>query len=411
MAGIKISDLPSVSSPNNSDIFPIVQSGTTYKESCSQLITLLSSAFQSVNDNLIAISSGYSPFIKNIIIGGDFWTNPWQRGELLTGLTGSGSNYLADRFKYVYSGSAVATISKDGDYPPVLSTRVFSTACYTVQTTTDSPLIGASDLYAIQYGVEGKDFSRIALNDFVLSFWVLATNPGTYTIGFQNIDSNISFVREYTITNSAEWEYITINVSPNPEVGSWDYTNGLGLLISFNIAIGSDYQTTEGSWQNGNFLSTINQINGMDAINNVFKIDLIQLEGGIYPTPFEKRSFEQEVQLCQRYYEKTFDLQYEPASGSGLSQGCLSTRGIVAGGFDSSVNWLYKTRKREVPTITTYNPGLPNSNWYNSSTSLDSGTPLAMNSGQNGVTLNNSGAATDSVNDLLIIHATADADF
>lgn len=411
MPGVKISDLPAVAVPNVSDIFPIVQSGTTYKENFSQLTTLLSSSFQPTNDNLTAISSGSSPFIKNLIIGGDFWTNPWQRGELLSGLTGTGSNYLADRFKYVYSGSAEATISKDGDYPPVLSTGVFSTACYTVQTTTDSPSLGASDLYAIQYGVEGKDFSRIALNNFVLSFWVLATNPGTYTIGFQNIDATISFVKEYTITNSAEWEYITINVTPNPEIGSWDYTTGLGLLISFNIAVGSDFQTTPDSWQNGNFLSTINQVNGMDAINNLFKIDLVQLEGGIFATPFEKRSYEQEVQLCQRYFEKTFELQYEPASATGLSQGCLSTRSILSGGFDSSVNWLYKVRKRDVPTITTYNPGLPGSNWYNSSASLESGTPLALNSGQNGLTLNNMGAGTDSINDLMIIHATADADF
>lgn len=43
--GIKISNLPSIVSPALSDVFPVVQSGITYKETCTQLMTLIESSF------------------------------------------------------------------------------------------------------------------------------------------------------------------------------------------------------------------------------------------------------------------------------------------------------------------------------------------------------------------------------
>src|SRR5438876_6849704 len=43
MAGEKISALPSIPSGLTTDIFPVVQAGVTYKETISQLITLLDS--------------------------------------------------------------------------------------------------------------------------------------------------------------------------------------------------------------------------------------------------------------------------------------------------------------------------------------------------------------------------------
>ena len=39
--GIKISNLPGIVAPALSDDFPVVQSGVTYKESCTQLQSLL----------------------------------------------------------------------------------------------------------------------------------------------------------------------------------------------------------------------------------------------------------------------------------------------------------------------------------------------------------------------------------
>ena len=97
---------------------------------------------------------------------------------------------------------------------------------------------------------------------------------------------------------------------------------------------GTTYQTTPGVWQIGSFFGTANQVNGLDAAN-AFRLALIQLESGTVATPFEGRSIQEELALCQRYYE-------------------TGTHAIVpyftAGGFVS--DWVsYKCTKRAVPTI------------------------------------------------------------
>lgn len=46
--GIKISALPSIVAPATADVFPVVQSGVTYKETVAQLITLLSTSITSL---------------------------------------------------------------------------------------------------------------------------------------------------------------------------------------------------------------------------------------------------------------------------------------------------------------------------------------------------------------------------
>lgn len=64
MSGIKIITLPAVVSAQLTDVFPISQSGVTYKESNSQLLTLFQSngaALTSNNDNNVTLTLGGSP--------------------------------------------------------------------------------------------------------------------------------------------------------------------------------------------------------------------------------------------------------------------------------------------------------------------------------------------------------------
>lgn len=52
--GVKISQLPIVVTPSLTDTFPIVQSGVTYQESCTQLSTLFGLA--GVNTNITSMT-------------------------------------------------------------------------------------------------------------------------------------------------------------------------------------------------------------------------------------------------------------------------------------------------------------------------------------------------------------------
>jgi hypothetical protein len=85
----------------------------------------------------------------------------------------------------------------------------------------------------------------------------------------------------------------------------------------------------------------------------------VQAEPGSTATPFERRSYGQELALCQRYYEKTYSQAIAPGDATGLAggayQGALFTyKGSTAGVNEAAVTWQYKVVKRAVPTITFY---------------------------------------------------------
>lgn len=52
--GIKISSLPAIVTPDLTDVFPVVQAGVTYKETCTQLSTLF--AVAGVNTNITSLT-------------------------------------------------------------------------------------------------------------------------------------------------------------------------------------------------------------------------------------------------------------------------------------------------------------------------------------------------------------------
>ena len=78
--------------------------------------------------------------------------------------------------------------------------------------------------------------------------------------------------------------------------------------------------------------------------SGTWTIGNVQLEPGSTATPFERRSYGQELALCQRYYENFAD---------GVAGSTLFYTGSYAttpGG--SNCNWQFKVTKRAIPTIT-----------------------------------------------------------
>ena len=65
--------------------------------------------------------------------------------------------------------------------------------------------------------------------------------------------------------------------------------------------MGSTYTNTAGSWAAGDYYGTSNQVNLMATLNNTFYITGVQLEVGEQATPFEHRSFGDELARCRRY--------------------------------------------------------------------------------------------------------------
>ena len=268
-----------------------------------------------MDDNQIATRSGR----KNLIIGGNFDTNPWQRGTAFTGVTNN--DYTADRVRCTLVGTGVVDVDKVADAPSVAQVGFVVSNCMSWDVTTADASIGASDRYEFQYRIEGYDYAQIAQNDFVVSFWHKHTKTGTYCIGLRNSGFDRSYVAEYTQSVSDTWEKATIKVTASPSAGTWNYTTGRGLSFSFSFAAGSNVHTTADTWQTGSFVATSSQVNAMDSTSNFCRFALIQVEGGTEATDFERRTFGEELALCQRYYTEQLTSTNQMPIGIGYRVG------------------------------------------------------------------------------------------
>jgi hypothetical protein len=237
---------------------------------------------------------------KNKIINGDGLicqrTGPFVSPAIAT--------YTVDRWVYLKSSTATHTISQvTSGLPTVAQAGGKITTGIGIQCTTADTSVGAEEYCSIQQRIEGYNIIDLVGQTFTLSFWAYATKTGIYTISFRNSAQNISYIAEYTVNSSNNWEYKTLTIVGGlPEAGTWGYTTGIGLIIDFNLLCGSTFQTTPNDWKTGNYLGTSNQVNACASTSNNFILTRVQLERGSFATSFENRFFTTELQLCQRYY-------------------------------------------------------------------------------------------------------------
>src|SRR5690606_38063876 len=136
-------------------------------------------------------------------------------------------------------------------------------------------------------------------------------------IAARNGAQDMSYVKEYTINSADTWEQKTITFEASPAAGTWNYSNGTGIHITWALAIGATFQTTAGSWQAGNFLATANQVNGVNTGATDFRLTGICLYEGTLDTPKFSMfggDFIGEIAACQRYYEKTYSMTTAPGT-------------------------------------------------------------------------------------------------
>jgi hypothetical protein len=242
-----------------------------------------------------------------VIIGGNFTTNPWQRG---TSFTAGSSGYTADRWKQAIGGTAVATVQQTADAPTAAEAGIYTQHCLHWDITTADASLAATD-YALAYQfVEGFNAARFGFGQastryVTLSFWHKHTKTGTHCVSLNNSNGGSPryYVAEYTQSGADTWEKAEITI-PVDTTGTWAYNSNTGLEVSFTLAVGSTYQKTAGSWSSTLAWGTSNLVNNLDNVANNFKIALVQLEAGSQATDFEARDVGTELLLCQRYYQR-----------------------------------------------------------------------------------------------------------
>ena len=130
-------------------------------------------------------------------------------------------------------------------------------------------------------------------------------------------DASREYVAEYTINASNTWEKKTITIPGDTTGTEAAMDNGRGFKVSFALFAGSSRHGTLNEWraQNGNYTgASANQVNLLDSTSNNIFFTGVQLEVGSVATDFEHRSIGQELALCERYYQDSFEYHHLNAS-------------------------------------------------------------------------------------------------
>jgi hypothetical protein len=346
------------------------------------------------------------PAFRNLIIGGDFSTNPWQRGISFAGL---GNAYTADRWQWVPAGAAVVDITKSTDAPTVGQTGMFSQHCLDVVVTTADNSIAATDLYFLTQKLEGLNasflgFGQASARRLTISFWVKSSKTGIYYVAVRNSAGNRSYVTAYMVNTADTWEFKSFSI-PGDTSGTWLYTNGVGINLAWTLACGSSFQGTADTWNASNVLGASSQVNALDTIGNHFKLALVQVEEGVGASPFEALPQDVVLDRCRRYYRKSFAIGTAPAQNVGSTVGAaLAVSHVAAALFGDHVE--FDTSMRAAPTVTTFNPIAANANWRDVTNGADR-TVTVGDQGEGGFTLRGAAGAAAALN---YIHWDASAD-
>jgi hypothetical protein len=236
---------------------------------------------------------------RNLIINGAMQVA--QRGTQ-TGIT---SAYTAcDRWQFVRSGAAIVDASQSTDVP---SGEGFSKSLKIDVTTADSS-VAASDFAHVRTRFEGQDLQQLgkgtnSAKSLTLSFWVKSAKTGTHIVELYDLDNTRQVSKSYSITSANTWQNVTLQF-PADTSGAFDDDNAASLQVAWWLLAGSDFSsgTLNTSWASSTDANRIvGQVNVVDDAANNFYLTGVQLELGEQATPFEHRSFGDELARCQRY--------------------------------------------------------------------------------------------------------------
>jgi hypothetical protein len=288
------------------------------------------------------------------------------------------STYGLDRWKLAsWDGSSQVT----GKYTVIQSSTVptgFSTSM--LITSSAATTIGAGAIYWVGQMIEGYntadlDFGKATANSITVSFWVRSSLTGTFGGAIANSAHNRSYPFSYTINSANTFEYKTVTITGDTS-GTWLTTNGIGIRIFFNLGSGTTYQGTANAWS-GSQLTSVTGTTSLLATNGAtLYITGVQLEKGSTATSFDYRPYGTELQLAQRYFEKSVNQGTSITKNAETSFFATVPSTTVANSVTYATQ-RYVATKRTAPTVLVY-PYTTATNTTRIST--DGGTDLAANS-------------------------------
>ena len=311
-----------------------------------------------------SINDGPLSGARNRIINGDMRIDQRNAGVSTTPANGT---YTLDRWNG-QSGGASSKYSIQQNAGSVTPPVGFTSYIGATSLSAYTPASG--DWFGIEQRIEGNNISDFAFGTssaktITLSFWVRSSLNGTFGGSLYNDTGNRSYPFTYFISSINTWEYKIITI-PGDTSGTWQTGTGIGLQVIFSLGASSSLQGTAGSWASSLFRTATGTTNVVATNGATFYLTGVQLEVGTVATPFERRSFGQELALCQRYYQKSYELN--TAIGTNTSNGRTFMVGRCTGTYVDYGNTIFfPVRMRSQPTMKFYTQTGTADSWFNTS--------------------------------------------
>jgi hypothetical protein len=166
-----------------------------------------------------------SSFKRNRIINGDMRVD--QRATAVT----TNATYSVDRWQLQKSNDATESVAQNTDAPTGFSNSLRNTI------SVGDASIGAAQFSGVQQRIEGYNISDLGFGTasaktITVSFWVKATQAGTYSVVLNNGGTSRICWKSFTINSSDTWEYKTLTFTGDTS-GTWLTTNGSGIILYF----------------------------------------------------------------------------------------------------------------------------------------------------------------------------------
>ena len=264
---------------------------------------------------------------------------------------------------------------------------------YFYRVTNTSTSSATSAISEIQQKIEGQNINQSGWNFkssssyLTVSFWVRSSLAGTYYFWLYSPEtSSVGYYRIPFTLSANTWKKVTHTIPGNSGL-TIDNDNGIGLHCYWVPHYGTDYtgstaQTEQWSGRTGNdYLPDFPQ-NWCNTASATFDITGVQLEPGTVATPFEHRSYGDELRLCQRYYETCY--QQGLAPGSSTSQNNILA--VCPGNINRGYGHLqFQVKKRASATVTFYSTSGASGKFRNATQGTDITMSAACSFGDSGI--------------------------
>ena len=225
-----------------------------------------------------------------------------QRGTSETGIGASSGYFTLDRYKMFFANTAGRlTMTQTADGPTGFAN------CMKLDCTTADTSIAAGENIILSQAIEGQDLQQLKkgtsdAEKITLSFYVKGNANATYSVEIYDGTNDRRIGQTFSVTT--DWTRVILTF-PADTTGALADSNAAGLYINWWLHAGATF--TGGTFSTAWAAQTANQRAGnttsfLDSTNRTFFLTGVQLEVGSQATPFEHRSFGEELALCQRYY-------------------------------------------------------------------------------------------------------------